>query len=54
MTGAVQKGLVPMIHVPSFIKFGLGIQKLLRGGGDKHTNHRQQGDLISLRLFFSN
>jgi hypothetical protein len=41
-----------MIHIPSFIKIGSGIQKL-RGGGDSQT-HRQHGDLISLILFFKN
>jgi hypothetical protein len=34
-----------MIYVPSFIKTGSGIQKLM-GGGYIDT-HRQQGDLIS-------
>jgi hypothetical protein len=37
-----------VIYVPSLIKIGLGIQKLIRG------IHRQQGDLISLILFFQN
>jgi hypothetical protein len=38
-----------MIPIPSFIKIGSDIQKLM--GGDSQTN-RQQGGLISL-LFFS-
>jgi hypothetical protein len=42
-------GLGAMIYVPSFIKIGSGIQKLI--WVDKH---RQQGDLISLLLFFQN
>jgi hypothetical protein len=41
-----------VIYVPSFIKIGSGIQKLI-GGIHRHT-HRQQGDLISLLLFFQN
>jgi hypothetical protein len=36
-----------VIYVPSFIKIGSGIQKLMRGG-----IHRQQRDLISLLCFF--
>jgi hypothetical protein len=39
-----------VIYTPSFIKIGSGIQKLIR---DTQT-HRQQGDLISLLLFFPN
>jgi hypothetical protein len=38
------------VYVPSFIKIGSRIQKLI---GGIHT-HRQQRDLISLRLFFQN
>jgi hypothetical protein len=38
-----------MIYVPSFIKIGSGIQKLMGGG---YTD-RQQGDLISLLYFFN-
>jgi hypothetical protein len=41
-------GLGAVIYVPSFIKIGSGIQKLIRG---IHT-HRQQRDLISLLYFF--
>jgi hypothetical protein len=37
-----------VIYVPSFIKIGSGMQKLIRG------IHRQQGVLISLNLFFQN
>jgi hypothetical protein len=40
-----------MIYIPSFIKIGSGIHKLMRG--DTQT-HRQQDDLISLFLFFQN
>jgi hypothetical protein len=41
-----------MIFIPSFIKIGSDIQKLLKG---IHMRiHRQQGDLISLLLFFRN
>jgi hypothetical protein len=41
-----------MIYVPSFIKIGGGIQKLIRGYTD--TAARQHGDFISLLLFFNN
>jgi hypothetical protein len=44
-----------MILIPSFIKIGSGIQKLL--GGDSNTDRHtqmQQGDLISTLLFFQN
>jgi hypothetical protein len=34
-----------MIYIPSFVKIGLGIQKLI--GRDSQT-HRQHGDRISL------
>jgi hypothetical protein len=37
-----------MIYVPSFIKIGSGIHKLMGGGG----RYRQNGHLISLLLFF--
>jgi hypothetical protein len=46
-------GAGAMIYVPSFIKIGSGIQKLI-GGIHRHTNtHRQQRDLIRLLYFFS-
>jgi hypothetical protein len=42
------------VYVPSFIKIGSGIQKLI-GGTDAQTHtNRQEGDLISLLLFFQN
>jgi hypothetical protein len=43
-------GLGAVIYVPSFIKIGSGVQKLM-GGIHRHTD-RQQRDLISL-LYFS-
>jgi hypothetical protein len=39
-----------MIYIPSFIKTGSGIQKLLWAG----YIHRQQSEFISLLLFFNN
>jgi hypothetical protein len=39
-----------VIHMPSFIKMGLGVQKLLRRIACRHT---KQGDLISILLMFS-
>jgi hypothetical protein len=39
-----------VIYIPSFIKIGSGVQKLIEGG---YTDtHRQQRDLISLLEFF--
>jgi hypothetical protein len=45
----VEMGSVAVIYIPSYIKIGSGIQKLI--GGIQQT-HRQHGDLISLLLFF--
>jgi hypothetical protein len=42
MKYAVEMGLGVMIYIPSFIKIGSGIQKLIVG------IHRQHGDLISV------
>jgi hypothetical protein len=44
----VRLEMVPgaIIYIPSFMKIGSGIQKLIRG------IHRQHGDLINLLLFF--
>jgi hypothetical protein len=44
-----------VIHVPSFIKIGSGVQKLLGGKQDTRTRihtRGQQRDLISLLYFF--
>jgi hypothetical protein len=48
MKYAVEMASGGMTYIPSFINTGSGIQKLLGGGGT------QQGDLISLHLFFQN
>jgi hypothetical protein len=53
MKNAIEMGSGAMIYISSFIMIGSSIKKLL--GGDMHTDiqtHRQQGDLISLLLFF--
>jgi hypothetical protein len=47
MKCAVEMGSGAMINIPSFIKIGSGIQKLIGGGGYTDT-HRLDGDLISL------
>jgi hypothetical protein len=39
-----------MIYIPSFLKIGSGVQKLI-GGIHRHT-HGQQRDLISLLHLF--
>jgi hypothetical protein len=49
MKYAVQMGSGAMIYIPSFIKTGSGIQKLI--GGDSQT-HREHDDLISLLLLY--
>jgi hypothetical protein len=42
-----------VIYVPSFIKIGSSVQKLMGGYTDKHTpTHRQQRNLMSLLYFF--
>jgi hypothetical protein len=37
MKDAVQMGLAAMLYIPSFIKIGSGIQKLV-GGGEIHRH----------------
>jgi hypothetical protein len=51
MKYAVEIGSGATIYIPSFIKIGSSIQKLMGGGGFRE---RKQGDLISLHLFFQN
>jgi hypothetical protein len=46
MKYAVEMGSVAMIYIPSFIKIGSGIQKLV-GGIHRHTD-TEGGDRISL------
>jgi hypothetical protein len=48
MKYAVQMGSGAMIYIPSFIKIGSGIHKLIVG----IRRHRQQGDLMCLLPFF--
>jgi hypothetical protein len=52
MKDAVEMASGAMMYIPSFVKIGSGIQRLI-GGGDSQT-HRQHGDLISLILCFQN
>jgi hypothetical protein len=49
MEYAVQMGSGAMIYIPSFIKIGFGIQKLI--GGDAQTR-RQKGDVINLLFIY--
>jgi hypothetical protein len=37
---AIEIGSGVMIYIPSFIKIGLGIQKLIGGRGDSHRGDR--------------
>jgi hypothetical protein len=39
MKYAVEIGSGVMIYIPSFIKFGSGIEKLVRGNSQTHGNH---------------
>jgi hypothetical protein len=49
---AVEMDSGAVIYIPSFIKIGSGVQKLI-GGIHRHTQtHGQQRDLISLLYFF--
>jgi hypothetical protein len=49
MKNAVEMGSCAMICIPSFIKIGSAIQKLIRGDTQTHKHH---GDQISLLSFF--
>jgi hypothetical protein len=51
MKYSFEMGSGAMIYIPSLIKIGSGIQKLMRGVSQ---THRQHGDFISLLLFFQN
>jgi hypothetical protein len=51
MKYAVEMDSRAIIYIPSFIKIGSGIQKLM--GGETQRG-RQHGDLISLFLCFQN
>jgi hypothetical protein len=44
MKYAVEMGSGAMIYIPSFIKIGSALQKLMGGGGDTQT-HRQQHEI---------
>jgi hypothetical protein len=50
MKYAVEMGSIAVMYIPSFIKIGSSIQ-ILTG---KIHRHKQQGNLISLLLFFQN
>jgi hypothetical protein len=52
MKSAVDMGSGVMIYIPSFIKIGLGIQKLLRGGYTDTQTGRRSGK--TLFIFFQN
>jgi hypothetical protein len=52
MKYAVQIDLGATIYIPSFIKIGYAIRKLMGRGGGRYTDtHTQHGDRISLLLF---
>jgi hypothetical protein len=52
MKYAVEMGLVTVIYVPSFIKFGSGNRKSI--GGMRRSTDTQPDDRINLRLFLQN
>jgi hypothetical protein len=41
MKYAVEMGSGAMIYIPSFIKIGSGIQKLIEGGKNIHTDSKE-------------
>jgi hypothetical protein len=49
MKYAVEIGPGATIYIPSFVKIGSGIEKLIRGDTQTHMQH---GDRISLLLLF--
>jgi hypothetical protein len=51
MKYGVGMGSGAMIYIPSFIKNGSTIRKLIGGGGTQ--THRQRGDFINLLLFLA-
>jgi hypothetical protein len=51
MKYAVEMGSSAMIYIPSFIKIGSAIQRLMGGGTQAHRRH---DDRISILLFFQN
>jgi hypothetical protein len=53
MKYAVEMGSGAMIYIPSFIKIGSGIHRLMGGGGNSQT-HRQHGDHINQLSCFQN
>jgi hypothetical protein len=50
MKRVVEMGYGAIIHLPNFINIGLGSHNLLKG----LQTHKEQGDLISICLFFQN
>jgi hypothetical protein len=47
MKYAVEMGSGVMIHIPSFIKNGSGIQKLMRGDSDTQTASRSHKPFLN-------
>jgi hypothetical protein len=54
MKYANEMGLDAMIYIPSFIKVGLGIRKLMGGESWDTETHRRHGDRVNQLLFFQN
>jgi hypothetical protein len=48
---AVQMGSGAMIYIPSFIKTGSGIQKLMEGGGGIHRE-TDTGTMVTSKAYF--
>jgi hypothetical protein len=53
MKYAAEMGSGAMIYIPSFIKIGSAIQKLIGWGEEGYTDTEKHSDRISLLLFFS-
>jgi hypothetical protein len=54
MNYTIENDLGGMLYIPSFIKIGSAILKLIGGGYADTRAHRQHGDRISLLLFYQN
>jgi hypothetical protein len=51
MEYAVKMGLVAMIHIPSFIKIGSGIRKLIEGYTDTQTAWLSHKSIFIFSIF---
>jgi hypothetical protein len=52
MKYAVEMCSVAMIYIPSFIKTGSGIQKLIGGDSEPHRQHDDRISLLAFLVYF--